>query len=75
MRSLAQLSYAGAIAIGGFAAFRIVREVPTLSRITIGLVVAAVVLAVIPSINHFIKVDRCLDSGGRWNNEGLQCEY
>jgi hypothetical protein len=25
--------------------------------------------------SEFMKVDRCLDAGGRWNYELKQCEY
>lgn len=28
-----------------------------------------------PKIDQFLKVDRCLDRGGRWNYEINQCEY
>lgn len=74
MRAQAQLSWAASVAIGGFAAFRIVRELPAPRRSTVALVIGAVALAVFPSANQFLQVDRCLDSGGRWNYEGLQCE-
>ena len=50
------------------------------------LVKAAVALAVIVcmmpilnfidgKIDHFLDIDRCLDSGGRWNYEAELCEY
>lgn len=74
MRSQAQLAYAGAVAFAGFAVFRVIREIPALSRITIALAVVSAVLGVWPSVHQFVQVDRCLDSGGRWNYEGMQCE-
>ncbi len=27
-----------------------------------------------PKINHFFKIDRCLDRGGKWNYETNECE-
>lgn len=41
-----------------------------------GLVVVAVfgALASFKPISKFIAVDRCLDSGGRWNYEAEACE-
>ena len=74
MRSLGQLSWAASAAIGGWAVFRILRDAPVLRRATIVLAVLAGALAVFPSTNQFLQIDRCLDSGGRWNYEGLQCE-
>ena len=40
------------------------------------LVLLAVVgaLASVKPISQFIAVDRCLDSGGRWNYEAAACE-
>lgn len=74
-RAHAQLAYAGAIALGGIGAFRAIREAPSLSRITILLLVACLLLGVWPSASEFVQIDRCLDSGGRWNYAGLQCEH
>ncbi|WP_162245606.1 hypothetical protein [Methylibium sp. Root1272] len=31
-------------------------------------------LASYKPISHFVAVDRCLDSGGRWNYEAEECE-
>jgi hypothetical protein len=74
MRSQTQLSWAVAAAAGGFAGFRAIRDFPALRRSTLALVVVSTVFAILPSANRYLQVDRCLDSGGRWNYEGLQCE-
>lgn len=74
MRSQAQLAWSIAVAIGGFAAFRMLREFPTVRRLTLVLLGAAAVLAVLPTVIQFLQIDHCLDSGGRWNYQGLQCE-
>ena len=74
MRSHEQLAWAGAVAIGGFAVFRAIREFPRLRRSTIALLVVSAGLAVFPSANKALQIDRCFDGGGRWNYEGQQCE-
>lgn len=74
MRSQAQFVWAVAVAVGGFAMFRAVRELPTLSRLTVGLAVATALVGLWPSAEQFVRIDACLDSGGRWNYDGLQCE-
>ncbi len=75
VRSQAQLAYACASLVGGAGAFRIIRAFPVFGRLSVGLLVLSVVLGVTPSIIRFMDIDRCLDRGGRWNYEGLQCEY
>ncbi len=74
MRSQAQLTWAVAVAVGGFAVFRTLREFPRLRRLTIALLAVSMGLAIFPSANKALQIDRCLDSGGRWNYEGRQCE-
>jgi hypothetical protein len=45
------------------------------TRLTI-VVVVAVVLALwlVPKAARWLAVDRCLDSGGRWDDVGNRCE-
>lgn len=74
MRSQAQLAWSTAIALGGIASFRMLREFPTVRRLTLALLGASAVLAVLPTAVEFLEIDRCLDSGGRWSYEGLRCE-
>lgn len=74
-RSQMQLIWAVSVALSGLASFRLVREVPTLTRPTIALIIFAAAVGIFPSVQEFIQIDRCLDSGGRWNNDGLQCDH
>lgn len=74
VRSWGQLSWAVAAATGGCAAFRGLREFPSMRGLTVVLAVICVALALLPSANQVLQIDRCLDSGGRWNYDGLQCE-
>ncbi len=75
MRCGQQLAYASASLVWGAVMFRIIRSFPVLDHLTVGLAVLALVLGVTPSIVRFIDIDRCLDSGGRWNYASLQCEH
>jgi hypothetical protein len=74
MLSQSRLAWACAVAIGGIALFRIIQDMPTPGRLTRWLAVVAIVFAMWPSASKFIQIDRCLDNGGRWNDEGFQCE-
>jgi hypothetical protein len=38
------------------------------------LVVMLLAAIVWPQIENFLKVDACLDRGGRWNHSASQCE-
>jgi hypothetical protein len=54
-----------------------VLSAPLLRRIGAFLLAAGAVLSLAwacSSIIQFIPVDRCLDSGGRWNYQELKCE-
>ncbi|MBV8033550.1 hypothetical protein [Roseateles sp.] len=75
LRSLKQLAWAASTALGGYAAFRAIREIPALRRTTLALAVAAVALTIPPCAYEYLQVDRCLDTGGRWNTSGMQCEH
>ncbi len=39
------------------------------------LLVAILAAAYFLYLSEFMKVDRCLDAGGRWNSELKQCEF
>jgi hypothetical protein len=40
----------------------------------LGLVIAACMSAATPFLAREVLIDRCLDAGGVWNYDGLQCE-
>jgi hypothetical protein len=44
-------------------------------KIVITGVVLLIVIAGAVYLKGFLDVDRCLDSGGRWNYEAKSCEY
>lgn len=74
LRSQAQLVWALASAAAGVVAFFMVLRHPSIRRWQVLVLVAAVVLAVLPFVTREVLIDQCLDDGGRWNHQGLQCE-
>jgi hypothetical protein len=44
------------------------------ARAILFLVLAAALIGAAAYVREFIKVDRCLDLGGRWNYETRLCE-
>jgi hypothetical protein len=74
LRSQAQLIWALSSAVAGAAIFLAVMRHPNIRRWHVGLVVVSLVLAALPFAAKEVLIDKCLDSGGRWNYEGLQCE-
>jgi len=75
LRSQGQLVWALASAFAGAAAFLGVKRHPDIRRWHIGLLLASLVLAALPIVAKEVLIDKCLDGGGRWNYEGLQCEH
>lgn len=73
-RAFAHLCYAIAAALGGLALFRLIRRSPRLDRAALALLVLALVLVAAPHTRHFLLVDRCLDSGGRWDPAAFRCQ-
>jgi len=44
-------------------------------KVGIGIIAGILALVFVLWVVRFIKVDKCLDSGGRWNYENSICEY
>ena len=74
LRAKTQLLYSGACLAAGVALFRAAQLTSGSRRLTLALAAGAAVLAVAPSALVFLRVDACLDDGGRWNYAGNQCE-
>jgi hypothetical protein len=72
-RALAHLCYAAAAVLGGFTLFRVTRRPPRLDRSALALLVLSVVFIAAPHARRFLLVDRCLDSGGRWDAAAFRC--
>jgi hypothetical protein len=72
-RAFAHLCYAVAAVLGGFTLFRVIRA-PRLDRAALTLLALAVVFIAAPQVRRFLLVDRCLDSGGRWDAAAFRCQ-
>ncbi len=72
-RSFAHLCFAGvalALGVAVFLAFRALR----VTRASI-VPAVALLLLVMPRVRSFLLVDRCLDSGGRWDAATFSCKH
>lgn len=43
--------------------------------IALFIVIMLFVIWIYPKAVRFVKIDDCLDKGGRWNNETEECEF
>ncbi len=73
-RAFAHLCYAVAAALGGILLFRVIRRPPRLDRAALVLAVLALVVIAAPHARRFLLVNRCLDSGGRWDAAAFRCQ-
>ncbi len=70
------LVYLAIVGISALALFLLFRKRTRARGILLLLLLAGVLVMVInvPRIKQFVEIDRCLDSGGRWNYENKVCE-
>lgn len=73
-QGLRRTSYAFAIALCGFAAFRQLSRLSRIDRLALCCVGLATVVFCIPIARAYFATDACLDSGGRWNQLVYRCE-
>jgi hypothetical protein len=73
-RAFAHLCYAVAGVLGGVIVFRVINRPPRLDRAALALVVLALLFIAAPHVRRFVLVDRCLDSGGRWDAAAFRCQ-
>jgi hypothetical protein len=72
--AFAHLCNGVAAALGGVILFRVVRSPPRLDRATLALLVIGMVFIAAPRARRFLLADRCLDSGGRWDDAAFRCQ-
>jgi len=73
-RALLNLCFSIATLLGGVAAFRLIGSFPKIGVMTVVLGALALAFVVVPYGRAFLDADRCLDSGGRWNDGNYLCE-
>lgn len=72
-RSLASLLMATASFFAAGAAFRAIPRIPRIGKVAWVLVFFAAVLAASPFVVREVLIDSCLDSGGSWSHDFLEC--
>jgi hypothetical protein len=72
-RSLAALCMSAASFLAGFAAFRAIPRVPRIGKAAWTLILLAGAIATAPWVARELLIDACLDAGGSWNRDFLEC--
>lgn len=69
----AQLLFAIASFAAGWFIFRAIASYPTIGKVSWALAFVAVACAVAPTVAHQLLIDSCLDHGGQWSSEAMEC--
>lgn len=72
-RALGQLCFSGAALCLGIGLFGLIRTAPKVGRFSLASLSLGLFLIAAPYIGRFIIADRCLDQGGSWSAQTLQC--
>ena len=73
-RALGHLSFSLAAVFLGAGLFRGIGRFPSFGRVALVLLAIGVGFVAAPYVGRFVLADSCLDQGGRWSNQTLQCE-
>jgi len=57
----------------GVGLFKGIRTFPAATKGSAAFIVLGAILAMSPYVGRFLLVDNCLDRGGSWNRETIQC--
>ena len=72
-RAAGQLCFALAALSFGVGLFNGIQTFPRATKGSAAFIVLGALLALGPYIGRFVLIDSCLDRGGSWNRETLQC--
>ena len=72
-RAIGQLCFALAALSFGLGLFKGIQTFPRATNGSAAFIVLGALLALAPYIGRFVLIDGCLDRGGSWNRETLQC--
>lgn len=72
-RALGHLCFSAAALFIGIGLFRFILTFPKVGRGALALLVIGLILIAVPYIGRFALADRCLDQGGSWSNQTIQC--
>jgi len=72
-RAIGNLCFALAALSFGLALFKGIQTFPRATKGSAAFIVLGALLVLGPYIGRFVLIDSCLDRGGSWNRETLQC--
>lgn len=72
-RALGHLCFSAAALFIGIGLFRFILTFPKVGRGALALLAIGLILTAAPYIGRFVLADRCLDQGGSWSNQTIQC--
>ena len=72
-RAVGQLCFAFSALSFGIGLFKGIRTFPGSTKGSAAFIVLGALLALSPYIGRFVLIDKCLDRGGSWNRETIQC--
>ena len=72
-RAIGHLCFALAALCFGAGLFHGIRTFPRSTRGSAALIVLGAILVIGPYMGRFVLIDKCLDRGGSWNRETIQC--
>jgi hypothetical protein len=72
-RAIGHLCFALAALFFGLGLFKGIHTFPRSTRGSAVFIVLGALLVISPYIGRFVSIDKCLDRGGSWNHETIQC--
>jgi len=72
-QAMSQFCIAMAALSFGVGLFKGIRTFPAATKGSAAFIVLGAILAMSPYVGRFLLVDNCLDRGGSWNRETIQC--
>jgi Ni/Fe-hydrogenase subunit HybB-like protein len=72
-RAIGHFCFALAALCFGIGLFNGIRTFPRSTKGSAAFIVLGAILVISPYIGRFILMDKCLDRGGSWNRETIQC--
>lgn len=75
LRSQANLFQSVGALLLGITTFKVVGDAPRIARISYVIGALAILALLVPHAQKALHVDKCLDSGGKWSDQTLECVH
>ena len=72
-RATGDLCFAAAALFFGIGLFKGIRTFPAATKASAAFILLGAILSISPYIGRFVLIYKCLDRGGSWNHEIIQC--